>query len=75
MDALKSKGQMYDQINLEQIPRSGFDLSHSVRGTGKIGRLIPIRNMETQPVIVSKVVHKLHCNLSRWLFLCWLICA
>lgn len=49
MDALKSKGQMYDQINLEQIPRSGFDLSHSVRGTGKIGRLIPIRNMETQP--------------------------
>lgn len=49
MDTLKSKGQMYDQINLEQIPRSGFDLSHSVRGTGKIGRLIPIRNMETQP--------------------------
>ena len=49
MDALKSRGQMYDQINLEQIPRSGFDLSHSVRGTGKLGRLIPIRNMETQP--------------------------
>lgn len=49
MDALKSKGQMYDQINLEQIPRSGFDLSYSVRGTGKLGRLIPIRNMETQP--------------------------
>lgn len=49
MDALKSKGQMLDQINLEQIPRSGFDLSYSTKGTGKIGRIIPTRCMETLP--------------------------
>lgn len=49
MDALKSKGQMLDQINLEQIPRSGFDLSYNNKGTGKIGRIIPIRCMETLP--------------------------
>ena len=48
-DALKSKGQMLDQINLEQIPRSGFDLSYNNKGTGKIGRIIPIRCMETLP--------------------------
>lgn len=49
MDALKSKGQMLDQINLEQIPRSGFDLSYSTKGTGKIGRIIPTRCMECLP--------------------------
>lgn len=49
MDALKSKGQMLDQINLEQIPRSGFDLSYSTKGSGKIGRIIPTRCMETLP--------------------------
>ncbi len=49
MDALKSKGQMLDQINLEQIPRSGFDLSYSTKGSGKIGRIIPTRCMECLP--------------------------
>lgn len=49
MDALKSKGQMLDQINLEKIPRSGFDLSFNNKGTGKIGRIIPTRCMETLP--------------------------
>ena len=49
MDTLKSKGQMLDQINLENIPRSGFDLSFNNKGTGKIGRIIPTRCMETLP--------------------------
>lgn len=49
MDALKSKGQMLDQINLENIPRSGFDLSFNNKGTGKIGRIIPTRCTETLP--------------------------
>lgn len=49
MDALKSRGQMLDQINLEQIPRSGFDLSYSTKGSGKIGRIIPTRCMECLP--------------------------
>lgn len=49
MDALKSKGQMLDQIDLENIPRSGFDLSYSNKGTAKIGRIVPIRCTETLP--------------------------
>lgn len=40
---------MLDQINLEQIPRSGFDLSYSTKGSGKIGRIIPTRCMECLP--------------------------
>lgn len=49
MDALKSKGQMYDQIDLQKIPRSGFDLSYDCKGTGSLGRLYPIRCMNTLP--------------------------
>lgn len=49
MDALKSKGQMYDQIDLGKISRSGFDLSWNNKGTGKIGRIIPTRCTEVLP--------------------------
>ncbi len=49
MDALSSKGQMMDQINLGDVPRSGFDLSYSFQGSGHLGKLIPIRCMETLP--------------------------
>lgn len=49
MDALKSKGQMYDQIDLQKIPHSGFDLSYDCKGTGSLGRLYPVRCMNTLP--------------------------
>ncbi len=49
MDALKSKGQMYDQIDLGKIQKSGFDLSFDCKGTGSLGRLYPVRCMETLP--------------------------
>lgn len=49
MDALKSKGQMYDQIDLGKISRSGFDLSWNNKGTGKLGRIIPTRCTEVLP--------------------------
>jgi len=49
MDALKTKGQMYDQIDLGKIQKSGFDLSHNVKGTGRIGRIIPTRCQEVLP--------------------------
>lgn len=49
MDALKSKGQMYDQINLGSIPKSGFDLSYNCKGTGTLGRLYPTRCEEVLP--------------------------
>ena len=49
MDALKSNGQMLDQIDLEQIPRSGFDLSYNNKGTCQVGRIVPTRCMEMMP--------------------------
>lgn len=49
MDALKTKGQMYDQIDLGKIQKSGFDLSQNVKGTGRIGRIIPTRCQEVLP--------------------------
>lgn len=49
MDALKSKGQMYDQINLGGVDKSGFDLTFYNKGTGKIGQLIPTRCTEVLP--------------------------
>lgn len=42
----KSKKPLFD---LENIPRSGFDLSYSNKGTAKIGRIVPIRCTETLP--------------------------
>lgn len=49
MDSLKTKGQMYDQIDLGKIQKSGFDLSNNVKGTGRIGRIIPTRCQEVLP--------------------------
>ena len=40
---------MYDQIDLGKIQKSGFDLSHNVKGTGRIGRIIPTRCQEVLP--------------------------
>ena len=40
---------MYDQIDLGKIQKSGFDLSNNVKGTGRIGRIIPTRCQETLP--------------------------
>ena len=49
MDALKTKGQMYDQINLQDQQKSGFDLSYYSKGTGRLGRIIPTRCLEVLP--------------------------
>lgn len=49
MDALKSKGQMFDQINLGDVSRSGFDRTFNFKGTGTLGRLYPVRCEETLP--------------------------
>lgn len=49
MDALKSNGQMLDQINLGDVPRSGFDRTFNHKGTGTLGRLYPVRCEETLP--------------------------
>lgn len=40
---------MYDQIDLGKIQKSGFDLSNNVKGTGRIGRIIPTRCQEVLP--------------------------
>lgn len=40
---------MYDQIDLGKIQKSGFDLSCNVKGTGRIGRIIPTRCQEVLP--------------------------
>ncbi len=41
-----SHGQMTAQIDLGSISKNGFNLDHSVYGTGRIGRLIPIHYSE-----------------------------
>ena len=41
-----SHGQMTAQIDLGSISKNGFNLDHSVFGTGRIGRLIPIHYSE-----------------------------
>ena len=46
MQTLKTNGQMYDSVDLGNVPRSGFDLSFKNKATGKIGRLIPSRCIE-----------------------------
>lgn len=42
MQQNRSNGQMTAQIDLGQIQKNGFDLSHFVYGTGRLGRLIPV---------------------------------
>ena len=42
MQQNRSNGQMTAQIDLGSIQKNGFDLSHFVYGTGRLGRLIPV---------------------------------
>lgn len=49
MDRLSTKGQMIDQIDLRNVPHSGFDRSNHNYGTGKLGTLIATRLDEVYP--------------------------
>lgn len=49
MQAVKSKGAMLEQIDLNKTPRSGYDMSYNCHGTGTLGRLYPIRAMDVIP--------------------------
>ena len=49
MQAMRSKGAMLDQIDLNKVPRSGFDMSYHCHGTSTLGKLIPIRKVSTIP--------------------------
>lgn len=49
MDRLSTKGQMIDQIDLRNVPHSGFDRSNHNYGTGKMGKIIPMRLDEVYP--------------------------
>lgn len=49
MDRLSTKGQMIDQVDLRNVPHSGFDRSNHNYGTGKLGKIIPVRLDEVFP--------------------------
>lgn len=49
MDRLSTKGQMVDQIDLRNVPHSGFDRSNHNYGTGRLGAIIPTRLDEVYP--------------------------
>lgn len=49
MQAVRSKGAMLEQIDLNKTPRSGYDMSYNCHGTGTLGRLYPIRAIDVIP--------------------------
>lgn len=49
MDRLSTNGQMIDQIDLRNVPHSGFDRSNHNYGTGKLGTLVCTRLDEVYP--------------------------
>lgn len=49
MDRISTKGQTIDQIDLRQVPHSGFDRSNHNYFTGKLGNIIPTRLDEVYP--------------------------
>ena len=45
----KNNGQILEQVNLGNVPHSGFPQSYNCRGTMNMGTLVPIRCYETLP--------------------------
>lgn len=45
----KNNGQILEQVDLGQLPHSSFIQNYNVRGTGNLGKLIPIRAYSTLP--------------------------
>lgn len=43
MEKISTRGQQFDQININAPDKSGFDISSTSLGSGKIGKIIPTR--------------------------------
>lgn len=49
MEKMSSKGAMMEEIRIGKVPVSGFDRSNHNFGTGKLGKIIPVRWDEKYP--------------------------